>query len=150
MMGSAKQAAPAQPKRGAWWKPSGPQAGGLLVWLGGVWTTALFLGSFVRLEALWLFAVAVAVQLVLTALELPFWRGERSGIIVGIIVVDSAINAAGLWAFVRNIDQSNLWWFFVDVTGLSPSLSPAIAGFMALLAGFVLAAAPELIWKLER
>jgi hypothetical protein len=132
------------------WRPSNAKIAGGVVWLGGVVTTAMFLSSFVRLDGLLLLAVAAGVQATLTAIELSFWRGDRNGITVGVMVFDSAINAAGLWPMVRNIDQSNLWWFLVDVTGLAPTMSPAIAGILALIVGFVLAAAPELIWKLER
>jgi hypothetical protein len=132
------------------WVPSKTKVLGGVAWFGGVWTTALFLASFADLESLTLLGVAMVVQLMFTAMELSFWKGDRSSITVAVLIADTAINAAGLWPMLQRIDQSNLWWFLIDVTGLSPVMSPVVGGGIACAIGFLLAAAPEFIWRSEK
>lgn len=119
----------------------------LLLWALAVVTTYQFVASFVAVESTTLIAIAIVMQVVLTVCEGPFLRGMRDVVSMPAILIDTAINAAGIWIWVGNIDQSNVWRMVADVTGTSGGLNQWTAFLLAVLFGYFLAAAPEKVWR---
>lgn len=120
----------------------------VLIWIGAVYTTGLCLQTLnpnLAGSELWLWAAAV--QAVLTVLESPFWSGQRKDVNGVAVLIDTGINAGGLWPLLRNLDQTPTWGMITDMTGYAAYVSPYIAFVLALGLGFILAKAPESAWK---
>lgn len=121
----------------------------LILWAAATSTTFLFLNGVAEpatsVEMLWV--AAIVVQTILTVLESDFIRGMRSEVSVFAVVLDTLINAAGLWPFVQNVDQSSVWVMLSELFGMYGGMSPYVAGLIALVGGYTLAIAPEKIWR---
>jgi hypothetical protein len=121
----------------------------ILLWFCATFTTYLFLSSVIayRLDTTGVIIAAVLAQLTLTVLESDFIRGRRSEVSVFAIVIDTLLNAAGLWPFVQAIDQTSVWIMLTELSGLTGGVSTYMAGLLAIIGGYVLAIAPEKIWR---
>lgn len=121
----------------------------VLLWLGGVFTTYLFISTAAagRYEEWQVVTAAFVMQTILTVLESDFIRGMRSEVSVFAIVVDTLLNAAGLWTFITGIDQSTLWLMLSEVFGVGGNMSAWAAGVIAMVLGYMLAIAPEKVWR---
>jgi hypothetical protein len=118
-----------------------------LTWLAAVYTTYLFLVALGVTPGAWGLTSAVLAQGMLTWLEGPVWQRKFGDIGVFAVVVDTLVNAGGLWPYIRNIDQTPTWAMFQELGAAGGDMNAIVAGFLALMIGYVLAKAPETIWR---
>lgn len=130
-------------------KLNGNQAAGIVVWLISAWATALF-AKQIGIEESVSYIIGIGIQFLFTRAELPVWR-KQGYPVLGIVVAlfDSALNAVGVWPYIRdNFGNTELWRMTVDVTS-SASNEPTLAVrvVFALAVGIAVAAAPEYFWS---
>jgi hypothetical protein len=65
---------------------------------------------------------------------------------IAAIAADTLINAAGLWFFIMNIPNTDLWKMLASTTYTQPTMSPLVAFIIACGFGIWLAAGPEELW----
>lgn len=122
------------------------------VWLISVATTYAVIVVLLGPGAPWYIALvtALVVQMMLTAAE---WRmfvdGRRNEVGVIALVADVAVNAGGLYGPMTRIGETSVGAMLSSISGAAPSVGPIAAGVLAALAGYVLARAPEYIWRGE-
>jgi hypothetical protein len=119
-----------------------------ILWVCAVTTTQLFLAGLMPAATtgtVWL--AAAALQLVLTVVQSEFWSGQRGQVSTFAVLVDTGINAAGIWPYIQNLDRTNVWDMIAELTGVGGTMSPLVAGFLAIIIGYILAAAPERVWR---
>jgi hypothetical protein len=119
-----------------------------ILWLCAVTTTHMFLVGLLPatpVGTVWL--AAAALQLILTILQSEFWSGQSGYVSTFAVMFDTGINAAGIWPYIQNLDRTNVWYMIAELTGLGGTMSPLVAGLLAIIIGYVLAAAPEIVWR---
>ena len=122
----------------------------LTVWSFAVVTTQQFLAPLLQqrgLDVLTVWGVAVGLQLVLTIIESEFWQGERGQVSAAAVLIDTLINAAGLFPFVGSLGATNVWAMISQATGATSDVSTAAAVSISLFLGYILAATPERVWR---
>jgi len=129
-------------------KLTGNQTAGVVVWLIGAFTTALFLKQLGIQEPI-CYGLGLAIQWLMTKAEMPIWRGQGTPAL-GIVVtaVDVAFNDAGIWPYIRDqFGNTDLWRMLSDVThdASAPTLMVRLA--LTITAGIVLAGGPEYFWS---
>ena len=118
-----------------------------LLWAAGVYTTHAFLSGLLMYYSsrdVWI--AAIITQLVLTVAESEFWGGGRSPVATGAVVIDTAINAAGIYPILTHLDATNVWLLVRDLTGI-PALGAWGTLAVAIALGYIIAYAPERMWR---
>ena len=122
----------------------------LVVWAVAVITTQQFLAPLLQgrgMDGAAIWFSAIGLQLVLTIVESEFWQGQRGQVSGAAVLVDTLINAAGLYPFVGGLGATNVWAMISEVTGASPDLNTIAAGVISVFLGYILAATPERVWR---
>lgn len=93
------------------------------------------------------FLVALGVEFMLMAAKHNSLLGRGDSIGITAIVVDTLLNAGGLWPYMLRLDKTPTWGMMATSLHLESEvrLLPAL-GF-ALLFGFLLSAAPSWLWR---
>jgi len=122
----------------------------VIVWAFAVVTTYQFLVPILARQgygdqATW-WAAAV-IQLILTVIESEFWHGQRGQVSGAAVVVDTLVNAAGLFPFVGGLSATNVWTMISAATGAGASINVVSVVIISLFLGYILAATPERIWR---
>ncbi len=137
--------APALP----WWVPSGNRVVAVIVWLIGVATT--YLGFVTMLPDLpWTVALpfALACQGMLTWMERGIWRGRHITVVtMAALLIDVLLNAGGLYPYMARLGATPPARMLADAFGWGTTISPIGAIVIALIGGFLIAAAPEEYWN---
>lgn len=117
----------------------------VVAWCIGAVTT--YLGILGMSGAPWLVAASFAVvaQVLLTWAERAMWHGRPTLVGALALLFDVALNAGGVYAFVRRIGETPTGLMLSDVFGGS-AIGPIPAMIVALVVGFLIAAAPEELW----
>ena len=121
-----------------------------MVWGFAVVTTQQFLAPLLQqrgLDALTVWAGAFGLQLILTIVESEFWQGQRGQVSAAAVIVDTLINAAGLYPFIGGLGATNVWQMISEATGAAPDVGTAAAVGISLFLGYILAATPERVWR---
>jgi hypothetical protein len=63
------------------------------------------------------------------------------------IVVDTIVNAAGLWTGILNFDDTQVWTMLQQGLGIQGDMAGIPALLVALAAGFILSIAPHSLWR---
>jgi hypothetical protein len=122
----------------------------LVVWGVAVITTQQFLAPLLHqrgMDGVTIWLSAIGLQLVLTIVESEFWQGERGQVSGAAVLVDTLINAAGLFPFIGGLGLTNVWAMISKVTGASTDLNAITIGVISLFLGYILAATPERVWR---
>lgn len=93
------------------------------------------------------FLVALAVEFVLMAAKHNTLLARADGIGVVAIVLDSFLNAGGLYPFMQRLDKTPTWGMLVTSLQLRGEVRAVPALVFALLIGFLLSAAPTWLWR---
>ncbi len=128
---------------------TGHQLLAIVLWLLGCVTTYQVVAILLDGRA-WptLLAATFLTQVILTALESPTLRGRPNPISLIVLLLDALINAGGVYVLLDGrAEQLPMVQMAADVAGASGGLSPAALAGIALLLGFILAAAPEAVWR---
>jgi hypothetical protein len=121
----------------------------ILAWLGAVYTTYL---AIVRLqpaqEWYYLLGAAAALQYIMTAGERPIVGGKPEAFSIGVLIIDALVNAGGVFPLLRNIGQTPTA-AMLAAGGIAPDVSESPAILASLVAGFIIALAPEALWRMK-
>lgn len=122
----------------------------IVIWLVGAWLTAQTLAQLNVPEPLNI-VFGLAIQWALTRAESPLWRGKGTPkMAVGATIVDVAVNAAGTWPYLKNLNQTDFWAMVRDILS-APEAQPTMATLivLAVSVGAFTACAAEYFWNLE-
>lgn len=95
------------------------------------------------------FGVAVVVEWLLFEFKRTVLNGEGKDKALGVaaILVDSLLNAGGMWVWVLNIDGTEAYKMLAQALALGESMRLVPALLICLALGFALAVAPHQLWK---
>lgn len=96
------------------------------------------------------YIVAFCIQYLLTNLEGPFVVGDRDAWGFGAFLVDTLLNAAGMFVFIMNVDKTQLWKMAQFLTSSDQGAGPYVIGIICLGLGALVAAAPEILFAKAR
>ncbi len=124
-------------------------------WIGGVFTTYLFFhAAMPELSPFIAVGAAALVQWTLTLAERPLWRfllkrsgGKMAGVAVVITLVDTLLNAAGVYPFTSRLAQTDLGRMLAEVFNVQAAISAQPSFLVALLIGLLIASLPEALWE---
>lgn len=127
----------------------------IAAWLGGVFTTYLFFHTAMpELPIFVAVGAAGLVQWTLTLAERPLWRfllkrsgGRMAGVAVVITLIDTLLNAAGVYPFTSRLAQTDLGRMLAEVFGVQAAMSAQPSFFVAFLIGLLVASLPEALWE---
>lgn len=121
-------------------------AAGIIWWIACV-TTWQFVASLGVRDLLIAVPLAILGQALLTVVEHPFWGRRRDAVAGVAVIADTMINAGGVWPWMSRLDQTPPWRMLAEGLQLAPGLAIVPALVLSLVFGYVLAAAPERVWK---
>lgn len=128
----------------------------ILAWLGGVFTTWLFIATSAASLPWYIGVLAAAlIQWILTIAEKPLWKVmlRRKGgkfVILGVLVtcVDGIFNAAGIYPYIGQFAYTNVGTMLSEVLNVSQAMTPRSSFILAFAIGLVIAALPEYLWEI--
>lgn len=91
--------------------------------------------------------VAIGAQIIFTWLEKPFLRGKPNKISTSILLLDTLTNAGGVFPMALRAPETPPAQMIIAAFNMTPTMSPLAALLLSLVAGFLLAAAPEAVWR---
>ncbi len=91
--------------------------------------------------------IGVLLQVIFTALESPMINGQPNKVSGVVLAVDTLINAGGVYPFAMRAAATPTIQMISSAFNLAPAISPVAAFLLAALCGFLLAAAPEAVWR---
>lgn len=99
--------------------------------------------------AVWGFQVGAGVllQVIFTVLERPVLRGRPNKVSGTVLIIDTLVNAGGIFPFALRMSATPTAQMISTTFNLSPQMTPPAAFAVSLLFGFLLAAAPEAVWR---
>lgn len=126
----------------------GNQTAGIVVWLIGSYTTALFIKQVGIQEPL-CYGLGLAIQWLMTRAEMPIWRGTSAPVLgIVVTVVDVLFNAAGMWPYIyTQLGNTDLWKMLTDVTRSTGEPTIMVRLALTIVAGAALAGGPEYFWS---
>ena len=92
-------------------------------------------------------AIGIGLQAIFTALERPVLHGRPNRVSTLVLAIDTLINAGGIFPFALRMSGTPTAAMLSQTFSLSPQMSPVAAFGVSLLVGFLLAAAPEAVWR---
>jgi arginine exporter protein ArgO len=91
--------------------------------------------------------VAIGSQALLTFMERGLWRGKHvSAVTVAALLFDVLLNAGGVYPLAMRIGATPTAGMLADAFGWERAISPIGAMILAIIGGFLIAAAPEEFW----
>jgi hypothetical protein len=91
--------------------------------------------------------IGVLLQVVFTVLERPMLSGRPNKVSGVVLLFDTLINAGGIFPFALRASATPTVQMLSTAFHLDPTVSPVAALVLSLVAGFLLAAAPEAVWR---
>lgn len=91
--------------------------------------------------------IGVLLQAIFTTLERPMLSGRPNKISGVVLILDTLVNAGGIYPFAMRAAAIPAIQMFSTAFNLAPAVSPVAAFLLASLCGFLLAAAPEAVWR---
>jgi hypothetical protein len=92
-------------------------------------------------------AAAIGAQVIFTWLEKPVLRGKPNKISSAVLLLDTLTNAGGIFPMAMRAPETPMAQMVIAAFHMSPAMSPLAALLLSLVAGFLLAAAPEAVWR---
>lgn len=126
----------------------GNKVAAVVAWLIGLATTYLGLAALLG-NAPWYIAAGAAVvaQGMLTWAERAIWKG-RPSLVGGLaLVLDTLLNAGGIFPFALRLGESPPVQMIARVLNTPSEIGPLGAMIVSLVLGFAIAAAPEEFWN---
>ncbi len=91
--------------------------------------------------------IALMSQIVLTWMERPVLHGKPNKMSGAALLIDTLVNAGGAFPFALRVSATPTAQMVSMAAGLSNEVTPLAAMVVALVAGLLLAAAPEAVWR---
>lgn len=99
------------------------------------------------LELRMLIGAAVGAQVLFTWLEKPVLRGKPNKISSAVLLLDTLTNAGGIFPMALRAPETPPAQMLIAAFHLAPAMPPLGALLLSLVFGFLLAAAPEAVWR---
>lgn len=127
---------------------NGRKIGAVCAQLGSFATTWLFIHALGVTGLTGLGIALIAEYLLLQAKGLVL-NGDRRGDLLGwgAIIVDTFLNAGGMWPYILRFDQTPSWAMLVNALGLDGDMRKVPALVIALSLGAVLSVLPHRLWR---
>lgn len=125
---------------------NGRKVAAALTQIGSFVTTYLFVLAL-GIDGVPGFLVALATEFVLMAAKHNTLLARADGIGIVAIVIDTFLNAGGLYPFMQRLDKTPTWSMLVTSLQLQGEVRAVPALVFALLIGFLLSAAPTWLWR---
>lgn len=127
----------------------GPRVAAVVVWLAAVYTTYLAIVSLQPGTPWWLSAVfALGAQYVFTMAERPIMSCRANLFTLVVFAFDAAVNAGGLFPLLRNVGRTPTAQMLA-ASGVAPVVDVTPALLLSLVAGAIIAVAPEALWRMR-
>lgn len=119
-----------------------------VLWVAACVTTWQLLAA-VTPGADWRYQIAagIVLQAIFTAMERPVLRGRPNRVSTLVLLLDTLINAGGLYPYAARIGATPTAAMVSTAFNMPAQVSPVAAFVLAVLIGFLLAAAPEAVWR---
>ena len=118
-----------------------------VAWLVGLTATYLGLAALLTNAPWWLPLVAALVtQAMLTWAERAIWRGRPSLVGALALLMDTLLNAGGVFPYALLLGNTPPVQMFATVMGVPSQIGPVGAMIVSMVLGFAIAAAPEEFW----
>lgn len=119
-----------------------------IMWLIGLAATWLLFAAFLPDAPIVVSgSAALIAQGLLTWFERPIWQGRPNMLGLAGIAIDTLLNAGGVFPYIRRIGETPPGAMLLDVFGGDTSIRPGVALILSLVLGFLIAAAPEELWR---
>lgn len=118
--------------------------------LGSFTTTYLFIDALgINGAAGFIVAISVEFLLLMGKNNILSEASDSGSDTLGLasIIIDTLLNAGGIWPFVKRLNSTASWIMIAEVAGLKPDLRLFPALIVALVLGFLLAIAPHRFWR---
>lgn len=126
---------------------SGPRGVAVLAWVVAWWTTTEFLTPITE-GANWTPLAALILQAIFTGSESAIWAGKGRWYNWLMLAIDVITNIGGLYFYMTRLDKTDSWAAFQQGLSAPPGgVEPLTALIISVIAGVLLAAAPEMLWK---
>lgn len=120
----------------------------IILWfLACITTWQLFSALAPEMDWRWRLGSAVLAQAIFTWMERPVLRGRPNKMSGVTLLIDTFINAGGIFPFALRVSATPSAQMVSAALKLAPEISPVAAALLSLLFGFLLAAAPEAVWR---
>lgn len=91
--------------------------------------------------------IGIVLQVFFTALERPMLRGRPNKVSGVVLLIDTLVNAGGIFPFALRMSATPTVQMISTTFNLAPNMTPAAAFAVSVVLGFLLAAAPEAVWR---
>lgn len=91
--------------------------------------------------------IGVGLQAVFTALERPMLRGRPNKVSGAVLFFDTLINAGGVFPYALQLSNTPTVQMVSAAFKMAPQITPVAAFVLSVVLGFLLAAAPEAVWR---
>lgn len=119
-----------------------------VLWLIACFTTFQVVTALTPgMDARWQAGAAIVAQVVLTWMERPVLHGKPNKMSGAALLIDTFINAGGAFPFALRVSATPTAQMISAAANLPAEVTPFAAMIIALVAGFMLAAAPEAVWR---
>jgi hypothetical protein len=120
----------------------------IILWVLACITTWQLVAA-VTVGAVWYFQVGagIVLQAIFTVLERPILRGRPNKVSGTVLIVDTLVNAGGIFPFALRMSATPTAQMISATFSLSPQMTPPAAFAVSMIFGFLLAAAPEAVWR---
>lgn len=120
----------------------------IFLWAVACVTTYQLVGALRPDLELWkMVAAAIGAQTIFTWLEKPVLRGKPNKISSAILLLDTLTNAGGIFPMALRAPETPPAQMLIAAFNLAPTMPPIGAFLLSLIMGFLLAAAPEAVWR---
>ena len=99
------------------------------------------------MDARYQIAIGIALQAIFTALERPALRGRPNKVSALVLFLDTLVNAGGIFPFALRMSGTPTAAMVSQTFNMAPQMSNVAAFGVAFVLGFLLAAAPEAVWR---
>lgn len=125
----------------------GNRIAAVVAWLVGVTATTAGLWGFLP-NVPWYIPVVFGFgsQAFLTWAERTIWKGRPSVIGFGALAIDVLLNAGGIYPYALRLGNTPPVQMIADVLNTDSAVGPVGAMIVAVVLGFLVAAAPEELW----
>lgn len=120
----------------------------IFLWAVACVTTYQLVGALrPDLSLRYMIAAAIGAQVIFTWLEKPVLRGKPNKVSSAVLLLDTITNAGGIFPMAMRAPETPAAQMLIAAFHMSPTMSPLAALILSLVAGFLLAAAPEAVWR---
>lgn len=93
------------------------------------------------------FFIALGLEFLLLAAKFSFLNGRGEVMGFSAVLIDTVLNAGGMYPYIANIDRTPAWAMFTQALQLEGTARPLAVLIFSLAFGFLLSAIPTWLWR---